>query len=114
MVSNNENSGAQDTGLDILAAFLARGGRLPGFAQRRLDELIFKNKAGTATDQEQQELSEALDYIDDKSIELMAYAVAMQAAAPGPGPVEATQENAASAPLWRQYIQARLKQLCGG
>ena len=114
MVSNNDNKGGQDVAFEVLAAFLSGGGRLPAFAQRRLDELIFKEKAGTATEQDRQELSEALDYIDQKSIELMAYAVALQNRAPGTDSLAAGQVAAPPHPLWRQYIQSRLKQLCAG
>jgi hypothetical protein len=92
-----------------LSAFTSPGGRLPGFAQRRLDELIARGNAGELTATEQQELSEALEYVDEKSIELMAYAAEMLPASPQPAPAAPGDRS----PLWRGYIQERLRQLCG-
>ena len=54
-----------------LGHFMTRAGKLPGFAQRRLDALISKSKRAPLTKVEKRELSEALDYIDAKSIALM-------------------------------------------
>src|SRR3954454_24467309 len=53
--------------------FLSPNGRLPGFAQRRLDDLLAKKQTEGLTRKEQQELSEALDYIDSKTIEMLEY-----------------------------------------
>ena len=51
--------------------FLDDQGRLPGFAQRRLDSLIAKKKSRQLTREESRELSEMLEYIDRKSIEML-------------------------------------------
>ena len=71
--------------MSVLSAFLSLGGRLPGFAQRRLDDLIAKEKEGALTSDERQELAEALEYLDEKSIELMAYVADAAKNAPGNG-----------------------------
>jgi hypothetical protein len=53
------------------AMFLEPDGRLPGFAQRRLDELIARKKAAGLSAEEDRELREALAYIDAKSAQLL-------------------------------------------
>ena len=55
-----------------LELFMTPDGRLPGFAQRRLDSLIEKKKRHPLTAEEARELAEALAYIDDKSVALFA------------------------------------------
>ena len=52
---------------------MTRAGRLPGFAQRRLDELIAKKRTVGLTRGEERELSEALEYIDAKSVSLLRH-----------------------------------------
>jgi hypothetical protein len=52
-------------------SFLEPDGRLPGFAQRRLDALIAKKKSRGLTATEAKELREMLEYVDRKSIELL-------------------------------------------
>ena len=61
-----------------LGVFLTPDGRLPGFAQRRLDYLIEKKKKSRLTAEEKKDLAEALDYIDAKSIQLLEYAAAVR------------------------------------
>jgi len=51
--------------------FLQPDGRLPGFAQRRLDDLISRKKDTGLSAEEERELGEALDYIDAKSALLL-------------------------------------------
>jgi hypothetical protein len=96
--------------VSILSAFMSAGGRLPGFAQRRLDDLMERNKTGGLSAAEQRELSEALEYLDEKSIELLAYAAESQPMVPQSAP----DPGGSPPPLWRGYIHARLKQLCAG
>lgn len=48
----------------LLGVFLSENGRLPAFAQRRLDSLIAKKKAEGLTRDEARELREALDYVE--------------------------------------------------
>lgn len=51
---------------------LTPDGRLPGFAQRRLDDLIARNKTPKGLSAlEKQELEEALDYMDRKNAEIL-------------------------------------------
>ena len=57
-------------------AFLTPDGRLPGFAQRRLDSLIEKKKRQSLTPDEARELTEALAYIDEKSAALLRHSAA--------------------------------------
>jgi hypothetical protein len=66
-------SGAARQSLSALGVFLSPNGRLPGFAQRRLDDLLAKKRSEGLTRKEQRELSEALDYIDSKTIEMLKY-----------------------------------------
>jgi hypothetical protein len=102
-------------GFAALSAFLAASGRLPGFAQRRLDELIARKKAGSLTPSERRELAEALDYIDDKSIELMAYAAELERANAAVRPKSAGDADSNPAgSLWRRYLRSRLRQLSAG
>lgn len=56
---------------DVLGVFLEPDGRLPGFAQRRMDSLIAKKKILGLSEDEERELSEALGYIDTKSMQLL-------------------------------------------
>ena len=65
-------------GTSHLGLFLTRDGKLPGFAQRRLDSLIAKKRQRRLTVQEQRELTEALDYIDEKSALMLRYAASRQ------------------------------------
>jgi hypothetical protein len=64
--------------LRSLSLFLTGEGKLPGFAQRRLDSLIAKKRQKRLTADEQRELTEALDYIDEKSALLLRYAALHQ------------------------------------
>ena len=59
-------------------SFLESDGKLPGFAQRRLDSLIAKKKSHKLTSDEARELSEMLDYIDRKSIEMLRHRIQIQ------------------------------------
>jgi hypothetical protein len=52
---------------------MTRAGRLPNFAQRRLDDLIEKRKTTGLTRDEERELSGALDYIDEKSAAMLRH-----------------------------------------
>jgi hypothetical protein len=90
----------------LLGVFLSRHGRLPAFAQRRLDSLISKQKTQRLTGEERRELAESLAYIDNTSIELLAYS-AERARARQERPAEAMRS-----PLWKRYIDRRLKELC--
>jgi hypothetical protein len=56
-----------------LELFMTPDGRLPGFAQRRLDSLIEKKKRHPLTAEEARELAEALAYIDHKSVALLRH-----------------------------------------
>jgi hypothetical protein len=51
--------------------FLTPEGRLPPFAQRRLDDLIARNKQDDLTAAERRELKEMLDYVDRKNVEIL-------------------------------------------
>jgi len=55
----------------LAGTFLEPDGRLPGVAQRRLDDLIARNKVAGLSAREERELSEALAYIDAKSAQLL-------------------------------------------
>jgi hypothetical protein len=66
-------TGAARQRLSAVGVFLSPDGRLPGFAQRRLDDLLAKKRSESLTRKEQRELSEALDYIDSKTIEMLKY-----------------------------------------
>lgn len=63
---------------DVVGIFLTPNGRLPDFAQRRLDALIAKKRLHGLTRAEQRELSEALDYIDTKTVEMLEHALSSQ------------------------------------
>ena len=91
----------------LLGVFMSRHGRLPAFAQRRLDVLIAKRKQDGLTRAEERELSETLNYIDDTSIELLAYAAEQARAGRKP-----SSESVTHLPLWKRYIDRRLKDLC--
>jgi len=62
--------------LKALGSFLAPAGTLPGFAQRRLDQLIHRQKTAGLEQSEQRELKEMLSYIDRKSLELLKFRAA--------------------------------------
>jgi predicted RNA binding protein YcfA (HicA-like mRNA interferase family) len=49
---------------EFLGLFLRPDGRLPAFAQRRLDGLIDKSKADELTREEERELAEMVEYVD--------------------------------------------------
>jgi hypothetical protein len=53
-------------------------GRLPRFAQRRLESLIEKKKSKRLTHDEERELGEMLDYIDRKNLEILRRRVALK------------------------------------
>lgn len=61
-----------------VGVFLMPNGRLPAFAQRRLDDLLEKKRSAGLTRREEKELVEALDYVDAKTVELLKYAVALK------------------------------------
>src|SRR3954454_21834491 len=71
---------------DVIGLFLTPDGRLPGFAQRRLDDLIAKKRTEGLTPKEQRELSEALDYIDAKTIQMLEHALSRPADGAGSPP----------------------------
>jgi hypothetical protein len=50
-------------------SFFEPDGRLPGFAQRRLDALITKKRTRRLSSDETKELEEMLEFIDRKTIE---------------------------------------------
>jgi hypothetical protein len=62
---------------DPIGIFLTPDGRLPGFAQRRLDDLIAKKRTDGLTRSEQRELTEALNYIDAKTIQMLEHALSL-------------------------------------
>lgn len=88
----------------VLGVFLSENGRLPAFAQRRLDDLIVKKKASGLTRDEARELRASLDYVEEKSIELLAYAASLK---PASRESNASQQR----PLWQRYLDARCRQL---
>jgi hypothetical protein len=51
--------------------FLSPEGRLPSFAQRRLDLLLEKNREGELSRDEAQELKEIVEFVQDKTIEIL-------------------------------------------
>jgi hypothetical protein len=53
-------------------------GRLPGFAQRRLESLIEKKKSKRLTHDEERELEEMLDYIDRKNLDILRRRVVLK------------------------------------
>jgi hypothetical protein len=53
--------------------FLRPDGKLPSFAQRRLDGLIDKKKSVGLSRDEERELSEMLTYVNRKTMELLEY-----------------------------------------
>jgi len=55
----------------VAGMLLEPDGRLPGFAQRRLDGLIARNKTAGLSASEERELNEALAYIDTKSAQML-------------------------------------------
>lgn len=63
---------------ELLGLFLTPDGRLPAFAQRRLDGLIDKSKAEDLTRQEERELAEMLEYVDRKSLLLLQHAASRE------------------------------------
>jgi hypothetical protein len=63
---------------DPIGIFLMPDGRLPGFAQRRLDDLIAKKRADGLARNEQRELTEALNYIDAKTIQMLEHALSLR------------------------------------
>src|SRR4051794_6643685 len=80
---------------DVIGLFLTPDGRLPGFAQRRLDDLIAKKRTEGLTRKEQKELSEALDYIDAKTIEMIEHALSRQTGPTGgPQPLRRARHGA--------------------
>jgi hypothetical protein len=90
----------------VLGAFLDRNCRLPAFAQRRLDSLIAKNKIGGGlTSEERRELKEMLDYIDEKTIEMLSYRLVMQKNL-------GTPPTSRSSRTWKRYIDRRLNEIC--
>lgn len=88
----------------LLGVFLSENGRLPPFAQRRLDSLIAKKKAEGLTRDEARELREALDYVEVKSIELLAHAASLN-------PAASTASPPKRRPLWQRYLDTRCRQL---
>jgi hypothetical protein len=94
----------------LLGVFLSRHGRLPDFAQRRLDSLILKRKSGRLTRAEQRELTDSLNYIDDTSIELLAYAA--EQAPRASRKRRASGTTTTRPPLWKRYMDRRLRDLC--
>jgi hypothetical protein len=91
----------------LLGVFLSRHGRLPAFAHRRVDSLISKQKIEGLTREEQRELAESLTYIDNTSIELLAYAAERARASR-----KAPAAELSRLPLWKRYIERRLNELC--
>jgi hypothetical protein len=87
---------------------MSRHGRLPDFAQRRLDALIEKRKNEGLTRAERRELTDSLEYIEDTSIELLAYAAEHSRQVQQ----SRCQSDRSRSPLWKRYIDRRLKQLC--
>lgn len=84
---------------DVVVLFLTPDGRLPGFAQRRLNDLIAKKRTEGLTRKEQKELSEALDYIDAKTIPMLEHTLsARPAGRPRPGPRREGDVAGAKAP----------------
>ena len=69
---------------ELLGLFLTPDGRLPAFAQRRLDGLIDKSKAEDLTRPEERELAEMLEYVDQKSLLLLQHAAAREHKRPRP------------------------------
>jgi len=57
------------------ASFLPPAGRLPGFAQRRLDLLLDENRSDALDRTEKRELRDMLQLIDRKSVEVLKHAV---------------------------------------
>lgn len=95
---------ARQRDVAILGAFMSKGGRLPDFAQRRLDDLLRRNAtSGGLSAAEKRELKEMLAYIDQKTIELLTYEVAQR---------RNGRTSSANAAPWEQFVQKRLKQLC--
>src|SRR5688500_9823545 len=83
MIKTRSNSGRNAATVrdDAVGIFLTPNGRLPGFAQRRLDDLLAKKSSEGLTTKEQRELSEALDYIDTKTIEMLEHGLLADARA---------------------------------
>jgi hypothetical protein len=72
-VPTTKPSADDRSALKALGSFLAPAGTLPGFAQRRLDQLIQRQKTTGLDPTEQRELREMLSYIDRKSLELLKF-----------------------------------------
>jgi hypothetical protein len=100
MIGTRRSPEAKATRADdnVVGIFLTPNGRLPDFAQRRLDALIDKKRSQGLTRQEKRELSEALDYIDAKTAEMLEHALSVQslnpAAATGRTGVRGADESA--------------------
>jgi hypothetical protein len=98
------NRNRRDPNGTILGVFLSENGRLPAFAQRRLDDLIEKKRETGLTRDESRELRAALDYVEQKSIELLAHAASLQA-------MKRTSPATEPRPLWQQYLESRWRKL---
>ena len=83
MSTRAKSSGVKEpTERQLLGLFLTPDGRLPAFAQRRLDGLLDKSKSDGLTRPERRELREMLTYVDEKSILLLRYSAQQRSRPP--------------------------------